>query len=120
VFDDLGSLQLRDPPRDTTKEGRDVLLDFLKQTNAFQKVTRRSEEEERERFARRRGLAAWMIGEDGRNELEGEGEGTVISGWDSGEEDQKVESGEEEDPGEAKAPDRPPSAEDWSWLLEDN
>jgi ribonuclease HI len=102
----------------TTKEGRDVLLGFLKQTNAFRKVTRRTEEEERERFARRRGLAAWMIGEDGREELEGEG--TVISGWDSGEEDRQVESGEEEDQGEAKAPDRPPSAKDWSWLLDDN
>jgi hypothetical protein len=59
-----------------TKEGRDKLLAFLEQTNTFRKVTRRLEEEERERFARRRGLAAWMIGEDGREELEGEGTST--------------------------------------------
>jgi hypothetical protein len=57
----------------TTKEGWDVLLDFLGQTNTFQKVSRR------ERFARRRGLAAWMIGEDGRERGESEEEGTVIN-----------------------------------------
>jgi hypothetical protein len=44
-------------------------LTFLEKTNTFRKVTRRLEEE-RERFARRRGLAAWMIGEDGREVLE--------------------------------------------------
>jgi hypothetical protein len=102
----------------TTKEGQDVLLNFLEQMNAFQKVTRRSEEEERERFARRRGLAAWMIGDNGREALEGEG--LVISGWDSEGEDQQEESGEEEDQGEAKALDRPLSAMDMSWLLEDD
>jgi ribonuclease HI len=89
----------------TTKEERDKLLAFLEQTNAFCKVSRRTKEEERERFARRRELAAWMIGEDGRERSE-ESEGTVISGWDSEEGDQMAESGEEEDQGEAKAPDR--------------